>query len=138
MRELFSETKKSNHYFSYKNLKRFQIIQKIIDETHAKTYLEIGISDGTCFEKINCDFKIGVDPCAPYKKPFSEGEKYFQMTSDDFFINQENISSIVKRGIDVVFIDGLHEYTQVMRDVDNCLHYLNRDGYIVLHDCNPP
>ena len=42
-----------------------------------------------------------------------------------------------KRKIDAAFIDGLHEYKQIIRDVNNCLKFLNEDGVIILHDCNP-
>ena len=39
---------------------------------------------------------------------------------------------------DVIFIDGLHLAEQVDRDIDNALNFLKDDGFVVLHDCNPP
>jgi len=39
--------------------------------------------------------------------------------------------------VDLALVDGLHEYEQVVRDVDNVLRYLNPGGVILLHDCNP-
>ena len=36
------------------------------------------------------------------------------------------------------YIDGLHLSFQVLKDVQNSLQHLNPNGYIVLHDCNPP
>ena len=39
---------------------------------------------------------------------------------------------------DVIFIDGLHLAEQVDRDIINALKYIKDDGFIVLHDCNPP
>jgi len=39
---------------------------------------------------------------------------------------------------DVIFIDGLHLAEQVDRDIKNSLEYLKEDGFLVLHDCNPP
>ncbi len=39
---------------------------------------------------------------------------------------------------DVVFIDGLHLADQVERDIENALEYITEDGFVVLHDCNPP
>ena len=38
----------------------------------------------------------------------------------------------------VIFIDGLHVAEQVERDIKNALKYIKDDGFIVLHDCNPP
>ena len=52
------------------------------------------------------------------------------MTSDEFF--SQNVETF-----DVVFVDGLHEYDQVRRDVQNSLEVLNPGGVIVMHDCLP-
>jgi len=38
----------------------------------------------------------------------------------------------------VIFIDGLHLADQVDRDIANALNYIKEDGFVVLHDCNPP
>jgi len=58
------------------------------------------------------------------------------MTSDNFFKKEHDF--LLKKGIDVVFIDGLHTYEQSLRDILNSLKFLNQNGVIVLHDCNPP
>lgn len=52
------------------------------------------------------------------------------MTSDDFFARN-------KRRFDVVFIDGLHTYEQVRRDVINAINCLEDNGWVVLHDMLP-
>ncbi|NRA13228.1 MAG: class I SAM-dependent methyltransferase [Crocinitomicaceae bacterium] len=39
---------------------------------------------------------------------------------------------------DVIFIDGLHLATQVDRDIFNSMKFIKNDGFVVLHDCNPP
>ena len=64
---------------------------------------------------------MGVDPV--------EGGTH-KMTSDYFF-------SINKDNFDIIFIDGLHEYSQVMKDIKNSLKFLNKEGIILLHDCLP-
>ena len=38
---------------------------------------------------------------------------------------------------DIIFIDGLHQYEQVLRDVKNSLNCLTKNGIILLHDCLP-
>ncbi len=60
---------------------------------------------------------------------------YFQMTSDEFF---RSPPSEIGSGIDVAFVDGAHTCGQALRDLENCLAYLNPEGVILLHDCNPP
>jgi len=100
---------------------RFQIIQTFIDFKKYKSYLEIGCDRNQSFSNISIDKRVGVDPV--------EGGT-LKMTSDEFFlINKENF--------DIIFIDGLHEYSQVMKDIDNSLKFLNQDGVILLHDCLP-
>ena len=61
------------------------------------------------------------------------------MTSDEFF-RQLQAGEILSRYMqfDVIFIDGLHLAEQVDRDVANALQFVKEDGFIVLHDCNPP
>ena len=51
-------------------------------------------------------------------------------TSDEFFSQN-------KKYFDCIFIDGLHEYEQVKKDIINSLEYLNDGGVIFVHDCLP-
>ena len=84
-------------------------------------YLEIGCFDNELFNYVNCKKKVGVDPV-------SGGT--IRDTSDNFFkTNSENF--------DCVFIDGLHKYHQVKKDIKNSLKFLNEGGIILLHDCLP-
>jgi hypothetical protein len=56
--------------------------------------------------------------------------KIFQETSDAFF------ASNMER-FDLVFLDGLHEFQQTLRDVLNALDILNEGGLIVIDDSVP-
>jgi hypothetical protein len=124
---------------------RMYVIQGIIKKTRAKVYLEIGVREGECFLRIKAPRKIAVDPQILisskkkrkyyYKYLSNIFNRYFEMTSDDFFKN--NHKSLNRHGLDVVFIDGLHTYEQSLRDVQNSLKYLSDNGVIIMHDCNP-
>ena len=123
-------------------MERKKIIQKIIDKISAKTYLEIGVKYGTVFLQIKVKRKIAIDPFFRipfYKKLFFwDGilnAKYFKMTSDVFFDKYPSL--FVREKIDTAFIDGLHTYRQSLKDVENCLRFLNERGVIIIHDCNP-
>ena len=61
--------------------------------------------------------------------------KAVEVTSDEFF--EKYAGQMLSEGIDVALVDGLHTYEQSLRDVENCLKYLNPGGVIVMHDCNP-
>lgn len=100
---------------------RLELIQWAIKKTGALNYLEIGCNKDEIFSRIHTKNKIGVDP-------FRGGNH--RMTSDEFF-------SINKNMFDVVFVDGLHEYSQVTRDVNNSLKVLNEHGIIIIHDMLP-
>lgn len=99
-------------------------------------YLEIGVRrPEDNFDKIKATHKFSVDPGFVNKlNPVT-----FQLTSDDFFEKLrkgELLDPNIK--FDIIFIDGLHLADQVERDVYNALDYIENDGFIILHDCNPP
>lgn len=100
------------------------------------TYLEIGVRNPSLnFDLINAKHKYSVDPGLEFK----ENPVDFKVTSDEFFKGLEKGLYLTKDiKFDVIFIDGLHLAEQVDRDIENALNYLNNDGFIVLHDCNPP
>ena len=109
-------------------------------------YFEIGVQTGFCFFKIKADKKVAIDPnfvikptkkIRAYIKNLSNFKnKFFELTSDDFFAQQKDYIKKIG-GIDVIFVDGLHLYEQTYLDIVNALQYLNKDGIILIHDCNP-
>ena len=106
--------------FSKKPKRQF-IVQEIINIKNYKSYLEIGTFRDELFDKIRCEKKVGVDPV-------SGGT--IRKTSDQFFSDN-------KDKFDCIFIDGLHYYDQVKKDILNSLSILNDNGVILLHDCLP-
>ena len=119
---LFKERffKKLNFEFP-KDIYRWDLIQFIIDKYEFKTYLEIGCDKDQSFSKIKVNKKVGVDP-------ISGGT--IRSTSEQFFKNNNE-------NFDIIFIDGLHHYKQVINDIKNSLHILNNHGFILVHDCLP-
>lgn len=100
------------------------------------TYLEIGVCDPSYnYNYIKADIKYSVDP----GYDFMPNPVDFKMTSDEFFDKLEN-NEILTADIkfDVIFIDGLHYAEQVDRDIINSLKFIKDNGFVVLHDCNPP
>lgn len=84
-------------------------------------YLEIGCEGNNLFDSVPMMNKIGVDP------KVGGTHKEF---SDDFFLKNTEY-------FDVIFIDGLHIYDQVRRDVINSIKYLKPGGWIAIHDMLP-
>ena len=125
---------------------RLEVLQGLIDEIPDAVYLEVGVSRGLTFRQIRSSTKIAVDPTFRFRVPMRDrlrramgrrgGELYFEMPSDEFFAGHAP-RAIGPKGLDVAFLDGLHEWRQTLRDVDNALEHLTPSGCIVLHDCNP-
>jgi len=120
--KIFGEKDLGNIGFNFDDKpNRQDIIQKIIDIKKFKTYLEIGCDNDELFNFIKCEKKIGVDP---------EKGGNIRSTSDNFF-KKNNLF------FDLIFIDGLHEFDQVCKDIENSLNFLSNNGVIILHDCLP-
>ena len=117
-------------------MKRYDLINALIKKHKYKKYLEIGVRDNFCFNKIKIKDKSGVDPM----KDDWEIEKgkmtgwdsskvpvKYRITSDEYFEKYNH-------KYDIIFIDGLHENEQVYRDINNSLKCLNSGGTIIMHD----
>lgn len=116
---------------------RFEIINFIIEKLNRPiTYLEIGVRNPEDnFNKIKAEKKYSVDP--GYEN--EENNVDFKVTSDDFFADLKK-GKILSNEIlfDAIFIDGSHLADQVEKDITNSLLFLKEDGFIIMHDCNPP
>lgn len=105
---------------------RTQIINSLIKKNNYKSYLEIGVNTpeqpGYNWVGVDVELKHGVDPNV---------NTTYKVTSDEFF--EKHIS----QKYDIIFVDGLHIFEQVYKDIVNSLKNLNENGTIVVHDCNP-
>lgn len=131
------ENKKLNKIEFDKQPLRSDIINFLLKHLNRDTsYLEIGVRNpDDNYNKILAAKKYSVDPGIEFK----ENPVDFKMTSDIFFSKIKS-GEILKKNMkfDVIFIDGLHLAEQVEKDIINSLNYITDDGFIVLHDCNPP
>ena len=103
------------------NYYRWDLIKYLINKNNYKNYLEIGCDQNQLFSKIEIENKTGVDP---------ESGGNIKTTSDDFFLNNAE-------KFDIIFIDGLHIYEQVKKDILNSINCLNDGGIVLVHDCMP-
>jgi hypothetical protein len=122
---------------------RTQVIQKLLNRRKSPTYLEIGMGSGINFFSIKTRRKIAIDPKFSFtakdriqwmfKNPDNFLAKCHKMTSDFYFAHIQK-----SHQFEVVFIDGLHTYIQSLKDFNNSLACLKKDGVIIMHDCLPP
>lgn len=106
-------------------MKRYEIINELIKQRGYKDYLEVGIEDPrNCFDRILCENKEGVEPNLRIK---SRHDNIVITTSDFYFEHTQ-------KTFDIVFIDGLHEWGQVLKDIHNAYERLKQGGVILIHD----
>jgi hypothetical protein len=101
---------------------RIAIVNLLLARRPDGNYLEIGCAGNGMFDSVIAKNKTGIDP---------EIGGTIRITSDEFFRRDDGTR------YDVIFIDGLHIYEQVRRDVINALSRLTKGGWIALHDMLP-
>ena len=111
-----------SYCWSSTNYNRTSLINLLLATNSASRYLEIGCADNTNFDAVIAEQKVGIDPGA--------GGTH-RMTSDEFF------AGYASEPFDLIFIDGLHTYEQVAKDIRNSLRFLHHGGWILLHDMLP-
>jgi hypothetical protein len=104
-----------------------------------QAYLEIGTLSGASLSRLDCP-SIAIDPSFSLSTEVV-GRKpqclLFQMTSDDFF-KRYDPAHLLGRPLDLAFLDGMHLYEYLLRDIINTEKHCHRDSLILLHDCLPP
>lgn len=103
------------------NFNRIAAVNRLLSKKPDPAYLEIGCATNALFNSVLARNKVGVDPACGGT---------VRKTSDAFFADNQ-------KTFDVIFIDGLHHYDQVRRDVINAIRFLNQDGWVALHDMLP-
>ncbi len=98
------------------------------------SYLEIGVRQGRSLALAQCP-AIGVDPDPDVTATLPEGARIIRETSDDFF--DETASAILKAPPDLVFIDGMHLFENVLRDFMNVEKIAGPHTMVVIDDVSP-
>lgn len=111
----------------------YKEIAQIVKVCKPRRFLEIGVQSGRNLLAIDCPYKVGIDPSPKIGDNFPL--KIYKDTSDNAFASNEFKHN--EANFDLIFIDGFHEFNQVVRDVENSLHFLSHDGLIICHDVYP-
>ena len=109
----------------------YKEIAQIVKVLKPRRFLEIGVQSGKNLLAVDCPCKVGIEPFENFPESFPC--KVYKGTSDDVFASED----FREDAFDMIFIDGLHEFKQVVRDVKNSLDILSPKGMIVCHDVYP-
>lgn len=131
---------------------RHELFNKLLAKSKSKStsYLEIGVDNpNSTYLNVVADKKVAVDPYSDNSNKChlwdsknrdgfivmlenGENSTFKRETSDKYF---DKLSKRTK--FDLIFIDGLHTYEQVKKDVENALKHLKTEGLIILDDALP-
>ena len=107
-----------------------------------KVILEIGIRSGVSTMAM-CraieDGEMDVDyHCCDIDKKCENVQKATTVFLNFHIMTSDTLAKKWNKKIDILFIDGCHKYEQVVRDYFNFSKFVNSNGFIFLHDTNPP
>lgn len=112
------------------------VLETIARVADPDTYLEIGIGQGDsqiCFR--GARRRIGVDPAPRVSEDILAQFEFHRTTSDAYFATLD--SGPGRPRADIIFIDGLHESDQVLRDFANAETVAAPGALILFHDVMP-
>jgi hypothetical protein len=116
-----------------------QLLRRLHEEVRPAGYLEIGVDWGDSLQ-LSRARSVAIDP-APKPRPQSllgkPGMLLYVGTSDDFFREHERGTILRDAPLDLVFIDGLHEFAQVVRDLENVERWSHPETVVAIHDILP-
>jgi len=114
---------------------RFERLNALAKINSAAKYLEIGVSEGDTFTKVNVPYKVAVDPKFrfDFEKLADQNTRFHEVTSDMFF---SELAS--EHGqFDLIYIDGLHTFEQTIRDFCTSLGTSHSRTIWLIDDTNP-
>ena len=125
---------------------RWKIINSLT--TPQDKYLEIGVEYGETFKNVHFNSKTGVDP-----DPKCIDANIQNITSDIFFkklfnydpdsddpqtVDSDDVIEINENDkFDAIFIDGMHQSEFVLKDINNSIKCLKKEGRLFIDDILP-
>lgn len=116
----------------------FAVLGRIIGHLKPRTYVEIGVFEGSSLRLAKTAKRVvGIDPDPKIVWPLEPHMQVFKTTSDAFFAENDLISVLGDRRVDLAFIDGMHQFEFALRNFANLERCCNRNSVILVHDCYP-
>lgn len=102
----------------------------------ARRYLEIGVREGASLSKALAGaYAVGVDPWPDIGFRLGKRTHVYEVGSDDFF---GSTSGRLEGPFDLILIDGLHQWEQVVRDFVASERVSHSGSVIIIDDVLPP
>jgi hypothetical protein len=103
-----------------------------------RSYLEIGVARGKTLRYARCAV-VAVDPELQLRHGLMierPAAHLVRATSDEFFARYD-LRALLPDGVDLAFLDGMHLFEFLLRDIANTERFAQAGSVIALHDCCP-
>ncbi|MGQ0564694.1 MAG: class I SAM-dependent methyltransferase [Gemmobacter sp.] len=114
-----------------------EFFKDLHERAKPKWYLEIGTNKGRSLNFVSCS-TVAIDPFFQLEAP-PQGTKpillLIQDTSDAAFAS--DVMKGVNPRFDIAFLDGMHKFEFLLRDLMNAERFMAKDGMIFMHDTSP-
>jgi SAM-dependent methyltransferase len=117
------------------SLPYLELLGRLHERLTPRLYFEIGVSTGDSLA-LASGTAIGIDPLSEVTVELPARASIREMTSDYYF-DSDLPSSDLADGIDLAFIDGLHQFEQCLRDFMNVERSMAPGGLVVIDDILP-
>lgn len=116
-----------------------EVLAALHQRIQPRGYLEVGVETGATLALSHASCTIGIDPDLSVLKRemLSEHCKLFEMTSARFFELHSSKDVLRDVPLDLVFIDGLHQFESAISDFACAERWCHEDSVLVMHDALP-
>jgi len=114
------------------------LLRHLHEYLRPRTYVEIGVANGSSLVLAGPETKVvGIDPVLAVRARIASQAKLYALTSDEFFERYDLLTELGSPTLDLAFVDGLHQFGQVLKDFINIERYSSARTVVLVHDCLP-
>ena len=116
------------------------LIHTIVKNLSPDVVLEIGVRSGVSTKAIMSGMLESETPGEYHGCDINHNVKLPQIYGNSLLhiMTSDNLALLWTKKLDILFIDGSHEYSQVKKDYLNFSKFLSLNGIMFFHDTYPP
>jgi predicted O-methyltransferase YrrM len=120
-------------------LHHYALLEHVHRRMRPGTYVEIGVDAGLSLRFAHPGTTVvGIDPVLSDEVVAANPHaQLIAATSDDFFADHDLRALLGGRPVDLAFVDGMHHFEYVLRDLANLQRHCHEDTVVLIHDCLP-
>jgi hypothetical protein len=116
----------------------YEVLEWLHQELRPATYVEIGVFEGDSLRLAMPQTRaLGIDPSPRLKDDWRTETRIVRLTSSEFFARHTLREFFGADHFSLAFVDGLHQFEQVIEDLSNLERFSGPDSLIAVHDTMP-